>query len=526
MPAFLATYLICLAPALTLAAEKPDHSLLAQVPDWSSADLEFFLHGSMSTEFVPEAVLRAFMRAYPDLYPTQDFSHLGALADPEFGWPVGFTHAQVPHLGGLNAVGVNCASCHVGEIAAPRGGAGVRLLGMTAQFDVEAFFGTVVVSTFRTADPANMKRFLAAYLAENDAACGEAGQELLRREWQKQEHKILDAISANPTGGKEVKPEALLNQIRPEELALDSKQLETGADLAALSRSMLKLCHNIRAALHVPDQPPPASPPNGPGRNDPWRLLSYSLLGLVTEPAPVKFGIVWNEDQRVWVHVDGNTRSPIVRNLAASLGLGAPLIGHRGVLDFAAVQRHTALSQSIRPPRYPWAIDTAAAGRGAKTYAARCASCHDAPDSSRLYPLSEIGTDPNRATIFTPQVAALFNKFFDELQVPGYSPPTPAPLRSTGQYWAPGLAGVWARPPYLHNGSVRTMQELLAAPAARAKSFHRGSRTYDSEQMGYVDAGPYLVDTKAAGSSNSGHNYGADLSADDKRALVEYLKTL
>ena len=117
---------------------------------------------------------------------------------------------------------------------------------------------------------------------------------------------------------------------------------------------MLRLFHNMRVALHVPDQPPPASPPNGPGRNDPWRILSYSLLGVVTQPAPVKFGIVWNEDQRTWVHDDGNTRSPIIRNLAASLGLGAPLLGHRGQLDFAKLQRHTSLSEVIRPPRYPW----------------------------------------------------------------------------------------------------------------------------------------------------------------------------
>src|SRR5437867_7266291 len=108
----------------------------------------------------------------------------------------------------------------------------------------------------------------------------------------------------------------------------------------------------MRAALHVPDQPPTPAPPNGPGRNDPWRILSYSLLGGVTEPAPVKFGIVWNEDQRTWVHFDGNTRSPIVRTLAAALGLGAPLIGHRGFLDFVSLERDTALSQLIPQPLY------------------------------------------------------------------------------------------------------------------------------------------------------------------------------
>ena len=127
----------------------------------------------MSTEVVPEAVLRAFIRTYPDLFPREDLSNLGAIPDPKFGWPVGFSRAKVPHLGGLSAVGVNCASCHVGEITPPDGGPNVRVLGMTSQFDAEGFLGAVIISTFRTVDPANMKKFLAAYLAVNDPKSGE-----------------------------------------------------------------------------------------------------------------------------------------------------------------------------------------------------------------------------------------------------------------------------------------------------------------------------------------------------------------
>jgi len=66
----------------------------AQVPGWSRRDLEFFLHGSMSTEVVPETVLRAFIRAYPDLFSSADFTHLGLIPDPAFGWPVGFSRAR------------------------------------------------------------------------------------------------------------------------------------------------------------------------------------------------------------------------------------------------------------------------------------------------------------------------------------------------------------------------------------------------------------------------------------------------
>ena len=235
---------------------------------------------------------------------------------------------------------------------------------------------------------------------------------------------------------------------------------------------------------------------------------------------------MWNENQRKWVHCDANTRSPIIRNLAASLGLGAPLIGHNGVLKFADVERHTVLSESIRPPRYPGTIDHERASRGAKIYSKNCAACHDGLlTDQRLHSVAEIGTDPNRAEIFTPDIAEGFNKFFAELQIPGYHSPD-KPIRSTQKYWAPSLAGAWARSPYLHNGSVRTMRELLTPPATRAKSFHRGSRAYDSAQMGYTDEGAYVLDTTTPGSSNTGHNFGADLTDNEKGELIEYLKTL
>ncbi|PYK42549.1 MAG: hypothetical protein DME46_10095 [Verrucomicrobia bacterium] len=58
---------------------------------WSADDLNFFLHGSMGTEVVPEPVLRAFITTYPDLFPTSELSHLGLIPDNEFGWPIGFS---------------------------------------------------------------------------------------------------------------------------------------------------------------------------------------------------------------------------------------------------------------------------------------------------------------------------------------------------------------------------------------------------------------------------------------------------
>jgi hypothetical protein len=500
---------------------------LAQVSKWSADDLDFFLHGSMSTEVVPERALRAFIKIYPDLFPAADLAYLGLIPDPQFGWPIGFSRkSEVKHLGGQPAVGINCASCHVAQINSSATKEPIRILGATSHFNVEAFFGAVLVSTFRTSDPANMKKFLSAYLDLSDPKSGKEGQRLLEKAWQFQEKEMLATLKADPFGAKDVAP-GELHQIDSESLQLDQISLERDGDIVTCAQSLVKLFHNVRAALHVPDQPPEKVPPaSGPGRNDAFGLLSASLLNKPQPYAPIKFGLVWDVDKRTWVHWDGNTKSPIARNLLASLGLGAPLHGKRGDLDFATVKRQTDLSESIRPPKYPFAIDQAAAKRGAAHFETNCASCHGGPESDkRLYSTAEVGTDPRRAELFTEKQAEGFNKFLAELEAVGYEPPKEFGVRSTGKYFAATLGGVWARSPYLHNGSVRTMQELLTAPAQRARTFHRGSQAYDANQMGYTDAGAYVFDAATEGNSNAGHDYGTKLSSEQKRELMEYLKT-
>ena len=496
----------------------------AQVPAWSNEDMDFFLHGSMSTEVVPEAVLHAFIKIYPDLFPKSDLSHFGLIPDPQFGWPIGFSRKQVPHLGGLSAIGTNCAACHVAQINAKGSDRPVRILGVASHFDAEAYFGAVTIGGFRTAQPANMKKFLLAYLNDNETE--KVSQASFDSAWTTQEQEIADAISADPSGSKDVVPGAL-QEIDGSKLQLNGKKIED-ANLAALSHSMLKLFHNMRAALHIPDQPPEkAPPPSGPGRNDAFGLLSASLLVAPQPPAPVKYGIVWNVAHRKWVHWDANTRSPLGRNLLASFGLGAPLIGKHGELDFAAVKRQTDISEQIQAPHFPWKIDKTAAERGAKIYQANCNSCHGGEETDkRLYSPNEIGTDPQRAQLFTQLQADRFNKFLAEVEIAGYQASKITGLRSTQKYFAASMPGVWARSPYLHNGSVRTMQELLTQPNERPKTFHRGSRVYDPEKMGFTDEGSYVFDTAGPGNANTGHDYGTALATGQKRDLMEYLKSL
>jgi hypothetical protein len=91
------------------------------------------------------------------------------------------------------------------------------------------------------------------------------------------------------------------------------------------------------------------------------------------------------------------------------------------------------------------------------------------------------------------------------------------------------LNGIWATSPYLHNGSVPNLADLLKPVAQRPVTFEIGSRDLDVDNVGYVSAaasGRFVFDTRKPGNSNAGHTYGTGLSTEDKNNLLQYLKTL
>jgi len=104
-------------------------------------------------------------------------------------------------------------------------------------------------------------------------------------------------------------------------------------------------------------------------------------------------------------------------------------------------------------------------------------------------------------------------------------------------YKARPLDGIWATAPYLHNGSVPTLYDLMLPAAQRPKSFLLGTRDYDPVKAGYVTGAQasgniFVFETQRGGrpvdgNSNAGHDYGASSMTDEQRwQLVEYMKTL
>ncbi len=99
---------------------------------------------------------------------------------------------------------------------------------------------------------------------------------------------------------------------------------------------------------------------------------------------------------------------------------------------------------------------------------------------------------------------------------------------TTAGYESRSMNGIWATAPYLHNGSIPNLYELLW-PEAREATFYVGSLVYDPVKVGYVSdasGGGVLFDTTAPGNSNKGHIYGSTLTDNQKYDLLAYLKSM
>jgi hypothetical protein len=249
----------------------------------------------------------------------------------------------------------------------------------------------------------------------------------------------------------------------------------------------------------------------------------------------------------------------------------------------------------LKAPKWPAdilpPIDETLAAQGAVLYEKNCETCHLPPVGSpkfwtsdkwlppnaagerflhvKLIDIPYIGTDPaqaedmlNRTVEVRRELGVDTNSFGKALgevventvnywynnqtpQVPdamrdqmnGYRPNG---IQAKPAYKVRPLNGIWATPPYLHNGSVPTLYALLSPVNERPKRFYLGNREYDPRDVGYVYLekldGGFEMDTTIRGNSNAGHEFkdgplgngiiGRFLKPDERRALVEFLKTL
>jgi mono/diheme cytochrome c family protein len=192
-----------------------------------------------------------------------------------------------------------------------------------------------------------------------------------------------------------------------------------------------------------------------------------------------------------------------------------------------------AYLRSIEPPAFPGTIDASLAARGEQVFAGACARCHGTYGAqgsypSLLIPYDQVGTDPELAleSWVNPATAQWFGESY-------YAGAGASWLEPVHAYIAPPLDGIWATAPYLHNGSVPTLAGVLDSslrPASWTSAFGDADfgQAYDLDQVGWRDTPSTgeKYDTSQPGYSNRGHQYGDGLTAADRQALLEYLKTL
>ncbi len=193
-----------------------------------------------------------------------------------------------------------------------------------------------------------------------------------------------------------------------------------------------------------------------------------------------------------------------------------------------------AWMKTIEPPKYPKSIDKDLVAKGEVLFNAKCYKCHGTYGEKETYPnllvsLEKVKTDPAYANYFLKYYdfsEFANNSWYNEGDNPLYATP------SAG-YVAPPLDGVWATAPYLHNGSVPTLEDLLNSkqrPTFWRRDFK--NPTYDFEKIGWqytveegaIDTQTY--NTTISGYGNQGHYYGDKYTPAERKALIEYLKTL
>lgn len=267
----------------------------------------------------------------------------------------------------------------------------------------------------------------------------------------------------------------------------------------------------------------------GPGRDDAFNLPKFILTQTPWDDTTgnTKFPALWNLGNRKGqlYHSAGEARTLYAVVATSAIGIGSLPAG-------SFVDRNQWIENfidTLKPPPFPGKVDRTAAERGRTIFQAQCAACHaeGGARTGTAIPLSEIGTDPEHVLAWRQHDADRMNTVIrvlgaEHADVEG----------AQGGYVAKPLIGVWLLGPYLHNGSVPTLWDLLSPPQQRPARFNSGYDVVDLDHVGFISTGDaaeaygYRFDTHVRGNGNGGHTYGTDLGDADKRALIEFLKTL
>ena len=446
------------------------------------SDEEHFLYGSVGTEEaegVPYWIWLVLPRIFPDLLPGPGgYASLGVLGGDGHEMPIGLSKVTI----GFPRVGINCAMCHASSVRATPDGVPTIYPAATSQ----------------QTSPQEYLRFLAAAGSDPRFTAGNILNEISRNHRLSMYERLVYRFAIIPFTGRALR--------------------QLGTD----NSWMYKHVHW------------------GRGRIDPFNPVKFRRLGQPIDDTVGHSDMMplWNLAARKgpfhWDGLNDDLREVVQ---SSALGDGATKAWvDRDYLRWNDTNPRTMSSlrrvynyiSRVQAPRYPFPIDRTLADAGAPIYQANCAQCH-APGGARtnaLIPVAEVGTDPNRIGMWTPPSAASYNAY-GEGHAWDFSH-----FKTNNAYVSTTLEGLWLRAPYLHNGSVPSLADLLEPADKRTPRFWRGYDVYDPVRVGFISDGPEAKrigtehDITKRGNSNAGHVYGVTLTPEQKKALLEYLKTL
>jgi mono/diheme cytochrome c family protein len=457
-----------------------DRLLRREFPVYAS-DADFFKYGSIGNDSengVPYLVWRVLPTVFADLLPGPGgYGSLGFFWEKgrsEADAPVGFSKARV----GFERMAINCAFCHHTVTRAEPGAEPiVYLTGPSNLIDVQGY-----------------QRFLAACASDPRFT----------------PDVLLPAIEA-------VAPLSFLDRALYRFLIIPATQR------ALLDQKAIFAWSEKRPIWHA-------------GRIDPFNPVKFDMLRLPDD------GTIGNSDMMaVWgldarnairpnapLHWDGLNTS--IREVVISSALGD---GGRASAPnfFESIDRIERFLRSSGAPASPYRSDPLLVEDGAAVFAVHCAECHGKNGGKTLsvVPLAEVGTDRHRTDMWTIAARNAYNSYNQ-----GYDYGFKSFQKVEG-YISETLDGAWLTGPYLHNGSVPTIADLLEPAESRPMAFVRGTTVLDGEKIGFLSpacvpgeklAAGYCYDTSEPGNSPEGHEYGTTLPPSDKAALIAYLKTL
>ncbi len=452
-------------------------------PPYFASDEEHFLYGSIGTEGtagVPYWIWLVLPRVFPDKLPYPGgYASLGILAQEGRELPVGFSKQTI----GIERVGINCAFCH------------------TSSYRRTPVEKPVIVPAgpSNTTSPQDYLRFLFACASDPRFNSSTIMAEIARN----YHLSLLDRLTYR----------FVLIPFTKITLLQQQNQMNQYGWMKNLPRW-------------------------GYGRIDPFNPVKYRVLNQPVDGTIGNSDMVplWNlkAHQGYSFHWDGlnNKLQEVV--ITSAIGDGTP--PNWVDSDWKKPDTESSLKRirnyisRVQPPKFPFPTDDGLAATGKVIYDQQCAACH-APGGARtgqVEPLENpmLATDRHRIDMWTQGAASAYNNYGAD-----HSWKFSHFVKQNG-YVNVSLEGLWLRAPYLHNGSVPTLSDLLEEPANRPKVFYRGYDVLDREKAGFISEGAeaervgFRYDTSEAGNSNQGHLWGTKLSAGDKKALVEYLKTL